>query len=366
METMGLRVRVETNARVITDRLTSLPDTLLRGPFQHRDWIAAWIATRDDAPPRLALAVVEAEGRPTPRLVLPLMLDLRAGVPCWTALDDGVADYNAPLLAPDFEPSVQTMRWIWARILDQLPTGDLIFLEKMPERIGDRRNPLLELAGVVRSRFLAHPLTIDGDLDRLRRCFSGRRSLERKRRKLERRGILAFTVSRGGEAVPLLERLMGWRDQRYDGRPITLAFYRRLVLDTNLARVGMLWLDGEPIAGCFAIVDGGALRLLVSAFDESRKNWSPGLLAIDEMIAWAVGSGIGTFDFTIGSEPYKFGFGVASEALWEVRRPLRLRGRVLLGLIGAGRMAARLVRRSRPVTIPPPGLRPSVEESPAP
>ena len=366
METMGLRVRVETNACVITDRLASLPDDLSRGPFQHRDWIAAWLAAHAEAPPRLALALVEAEGGATPLLVLPLMLDLRARTRCWTALDDGVADYNTPMLAPDFDPSAETMRWIWARIVDQLPVGDLIFLEKMPERIGGRRNPLLDLTRVTRSRFLCHPLALDGDFEAMRRRTSGRRSLDRKRRKLERRGRLAFTVASGGEAVASIERLMGWRDHRYDSRPITLAFYRRLLLDTDLARVGVLTLDGEPIAGCFGIVDGGVLRLLVSAFDAAMKNWSPGLLAIDAMIVWAAETGLDTFDFTIGSEPYKFAFGVASEPLWEVRASLGLRGRVLLGLLGVRSMAARLVRRSRAAPVGFVGDRPKVEESPAP
>ena len=366
MGTMGLRVRVETDARVVAETLSSLPDGLVRGPFQHRDWIAAWIAARADAPSRLALAIVTADGRELPRLVLPLMLDIRAGVPCWTAIDDGVADYNAPLLAPDFAPTTRTMRWIWARIVDQLPVGDLIFLEKMPERIGDRRNPLLDLAGVVRSRFLAHPLTIDGDVEAMRRRYVGRRSLDRKRRKLERRGRVDFTVARGPDAVPLVERLMGWRDQRYDGRPITAAFYRRLLLDSDLARVGMLWLDGRAIAGCFAVVDEGALRLLVTAFDETAKNWSPGLLAIDSMIVWAVDAGLREFDFTIGSEPYKFDFGVANTPLWEIRRPIGLRGRLLLGLLGVQTIAARLVRRSRRGTGLPPGSRATVEVTPAP
>jgi CelD/BcsL family acetyltransferase involved in cellulose biosynthesis len=247
-----------------------------------------------------------------------------------------------------------------------LPTGDLIFLEKMPERIGDRRNPLLDLTGVTRSRFLAHPLALDADIETLRRRTSGRRSLDRKRRKLERRGRLTFTVASGPDAVPAIERLMGWRDRRYDGRPITVAFYRRLLLDTDLARVGVLCLDGEPIGGCFAVVESRVLRLLVSAFDEAMKNWSPGLLAIDAMIGWAVETGLDTFDFTIGSEPFKFAFGVTSEPLWEVRASLGLRGRVLLGLLGARRMAARLVRRSRPVPILLGSGRPTAEESPSP
>ena len=265
-----------------------------------------------------------------------------------TALDDGVCDYVAPIFAADFAPRPETMRWIWARILDQLPNADLVFLEKISERVGDRRNPLLDLAQPAPSRFRRHPLALGDGLDAVRARYRAGRSLARKHRKLARKGRLDFAVLTGSEAAGEIDGLMAWRDRRHDARPITTAFYRRLLADTDLARVGLLRLDGRAISGCFAIVCDGALRLLVVAFDERWKNWSPGLLAIDEMIGWAAGEGLAEFDFTIGSEAYKFDFGVETEPLWEIREPLGLRGSVMLRLLGARRAAADLVRRTLP------------------
>lgn len=348
MQTMGLRVRVATDARAVEQTLRDLPSDLLRGPFQQAAWIDAWLAIRADDRPAIALAVVGAEADDAPVFVLPLMLDTRSGVPCWTALDDGVCDYVAPIFAADFAPKPETMRWIWARILDQLPNADLVFLEKISERVADRRNPLLDLARPSPSRFRRHPLALVDGLEAVRARYRAGRTLARKRRKLGRKGRLEFTVGTGAAAAAELERLMAWRDRRHDARPITTAFYRRLLDATDLARIGLLRLDGRVISGCFAIVCDDALRLLVVAFDERWKNWSPGLLAIDDMIGWAVGEGLGEFDFTIGSEPYKFDFGVGTEQLWEIREPLGLRGSVMLRLLGARRAAADLVRRTLP------------------
>ncbi len=348
MQTMGLRVRVATDACVVEQMLRGLPADLLRGPFQQAGWIDVWLAIRAEARPAIALAVVAPEADDAPVFVLPLMLDTRSGVPCWTALDDGVCDYVAPIFAADFAPRPETMRWIWARILDQLPNADLVFLEKISERVGDRRNPLLDLAQPAPSRFRRHPLALGDGLDAVRARYRAGRSLARKHRKLARKGRLDFAVLTGSEAAGEIDGLMAWRDRRHDARPITTAFYRRLLADTDLARVGLLRLDGRAISGCFAIVCDGALRLLVVAFDERWKNWSPGLLAIDEMIGWAAGEGLAEFDFTIGSEPYKFDFGVETEPLWEIREPLGLRGSVMLRLLGARRAAADLVRRTLP------------------
>jgi CelD/BcsL family acetyltransferase involved in cellulose biosynthesis len=352
MQTMGLRVRVIAEASAVAERLRALPADLSRGPFQQAAWIDAWLATRAERRPTIALATVTSETTDALLLVLPMMLDVRSAVPCWTALDDGVADYNAPLLAADFAPTAATIRWIWERILDQLPSGDLVFLEKLPENVAGRRNPLLDLAGPSPSCFARHPLALGAGLAAVRARYRHGRTLARKRHKLERKGTLDFVVLTGAEAVPDLVGLMGWRSRRFDTRPITTEFYGRLLAETSIARLGLLRLDGRTIAGCFAVVCGdGAVRLLVVAFDERWKNWSPGLLAIDAMIAWAIDEGYDEFDFTIGSEPYKFDFGVATEPLWEIRRSLRLRGSVVLSLLGARRIAADLARRTFPTLV---------------
>ncbi len=344
MQTMDLRVRVVSGERAVRECLLSIPEAFRRGPFQKAAWLEAWLAVRETAERGLAIVTVTSRSTGACLFVLPLALETRSGVPCWTPFDDGVSDYNAPLVAPDFDPTPRTMRWIWARILDQLPRADLIFIEKMPERIDGRRNPLLDIAGVRPSRFCRHPLPLDGDLADIRARFHGTHSLARKRRRLGRKGVLDFVVVTGAEAVPLLDRLMTWRDRRYDARPITTAFYRRLLCEGDLARLGALRLDGEIVAGCFGILADGALRLLVVAFDDRHETWSPGLLAIDDMIAWSVAEGLREFDFTIGSEAYKFDFAVETERLWDIRKSLRPRGSLMLRLLEARRAAGLVLR----------------------
>lgn len=342
----SLCVRVESDAAVVAERLRDLPSDLVRGPFQHPAWIAAWLDAHAPSPPPMVLATISSDDG-TLVFVLPLMLDTRAGLPCWTALDDGVADYNAPMITDAFRPSPTEMRRLWALVLEQLPGGDLVFLEKMPARIGDRRNPMLDLDGVAASRFRRHPLSLGGGIEVARARYLHGRTVARKRRKLARHGALDYVELSGAAAVASLERLMGWRERRYDTRPILADFYRRVLLSGDLGRLGMLRLDGEEIAGCFGIVDGGVLRLLVIAFDGRFSGWSPGLLAVDAAIGRAVEAGLDEFDFTIGSEPYKLDFGATSEPLWEMRAALGLRGRLMLGLLGARRIAATIVRRSR-------------------
>lgn len=344
MQTSDHRVRVVTDEHAVDACLRTLPADFVRGPFQKQPWIDAWLAVREPARRRVVLATVTS-GAGALRFVLPLTLTVRSRVPCWTALDDGVADYNAPLFAPDFRPSAATMRRIWREIRDGLPDGDLVLLEKMPETVAGHHNPLLDVDRPIPSRFFRHPLSLCAGIEAVRARFAGTRSLDRKRRKLQRRGSFEFEVLTGEDAAPLLDRLMTWREARYDARPITSALYRRLLTDSDIARLGLLRLDGEPIAGCFTLVADGALRLLVVGHDRRFNNWSPGLLVIEDMIAWAAATGLGEFDFTIGSEAYKFDFGVATERLWDLRAALRLRGTLMSAVLHLRRWAASLARR---------------------
>ena len=154
--------------------------------------------------------------------------------------------------------------------------ADLVLLEKMPETVAGHRNPLLDAERPTPSRFFRHPLSLGAGIAAVRARFAGSRSLDRKRRKLQRRGALDFAVLSGEDAVPMLDRLMTWREARYDARPITAAFYRRLLIDGDIARLGVLRLDGEPIAGCFTLVADGAVRLLVVAHDQPVQQLVPG------------------------------------------------------------------------------------------
>lgn len=347
-----LRIDIETDDRAARARIASLPCALVRGVFQRPDWLAAWSAAHSTRPPRLALVTVTRKRDETIVLALPLMREQRGATVYWTMLDDGVSDYNAPLFAPDFAPTRAELARLRTAIVERLPDADVFVIEKMPEWVGGHRNPLFDLPGLLASRFRRHTLPLAGGLEAVRARFRGASGLARKRRRLARRGRLSFDVLSDRAAVPVIERLMSWRSRRYDTRETTTDLYRRLLSDTEMGRLGVLRFDGEPIAGCFSIVDDGALRLLLVAFDAEYAAWSPGRLAIEDTIAWAIDAGFDEFDFTIGSEAFKFDFGVETDALWEVRAPLRWRGAVSLHLQDVRRTVAAFVRRSLPVLRP--------------
>lgn len=346
---IATRVRIVAGIAGVRGTLAALPDAMRPTAFQHAAWTDCWLAGEGRAGRKVVLALVEAADDGRPLFALPLVLDTFGSAGFWTALDLGVCDYNASLAAPEFRPTAVEMKTIWTRIVAALPDdAAFLMIDKLPAAIGERPEPLLDLTGRRRSHVVRHPLRLDADFATLRDTrFSQTtvRSLARKRRKLQRKGRLMFTTETGEDALPVLERLLAWRGERYGTRGDIDAFYRRLTAAGEPARVMALTLDGEPLAAGFGLVEASAFRLLAIGHDERFKNWSPGLLLIEDAIAWAVESRLAEFDFTIGSEAYKFDFGVTPEPMWLVAEEFGPHGSAMLRLLLARNMIAKKLKR---------------------
>ncbi|TBW36971.1 GNAT family N-acetyltransferase [Siculibacillus lacustris] len=333
----------------VRETLAALPPAFGPTAFQHCSWLDCWLACAGSGVERVIAVVARSAGDGRARLVLPLVLDARGALPFWTSFDFGVSDYNLPLIATDFRPTPREAAALWHRIVAALPSGAAyLLIDKMPAMVGGRPTPFADLAGTRRSQVVRHPLPLDGDFESLRATRfapSMVHSLARKRRKLGRKGDLAFHAGNGPEARVALDRLMTWRDERYGAQPETTCFYRRLTEAGDPARVLWLTLDGAPIAACFGIGDADGFRLLALGHDARFNNWSPGLLIVEDAIAWAVGEGFREFDFTIGAEPYKFDFGVEPEPMTLLAEAFDAQGAAVLRLqLARNYVAARLRR----------------------
>lgn len=344
-----VRVRVETGSEAVRSYLRRLPPEMCGSSFQHPTWIDCWSAVDRRTSLRTVAAVVECAETGRPLLVLPLVRDTLGAAHYWTPLDRGVTDYNASLLAPDFRPSPAEMGALWKRIVAALSRdADFLVIDKVPAEICGRHEPLTDLADLRRSAVIRHPLKLDADFATLREtrfCQTMVRSLTRKRRKLARKGRFEFRVASGMDAAPVLDRLMVWRDERYGSQPHTTDLYRRLIRADGPARLLWLSLDGEPISACFGIAEPHAFRLLAMGHDDRFKNWSPGLLAVEDAIAWAIGQGFQEFDFTIGAEPYKLDFGATPEPLWMIAESFGPHGSAMLRLLLTRNSIASRLRR---------------------
>lgn len=286
-------------------------------PFARHENIGAWI---DCFAPGAALVILTARDG-LGRLVAVLPLFLESAVFCGLPVRQLASTANThssrfDLVALDPREAARVFLdhllgrsdWDVLRVID-VPEGGAGF--QIHTAAVERGLPV----GVwesARSPYLAFPSSFEALLATKSPLF--RANLRRRRRQLEKRGVLTLErVSGGGDL--LAERLeegfalerRGWKGLQGSAMSQNLetrAFYRTVAEEA--ARRGhlslyFLRLDGTPIAFHFGLVHDGIYYVPKLAYDETLTRCSPGLVLLEEVIKDGIARGLTGYDF-LGDE----------------------------------------------------------------
>jgi CelD/BcsL family acetyltransferase involved in cellulose biosynthesis len=150
------------------------------------------------------------------------------------------------------------------------------------------------------------------------------RGLSRKARRLAERGELRFEAVWGEQARAAMERARALRAGRFADDPLQVepsaGFYGDVAASENgLSRTFQLTCGGRVVAVMLGLVHGKRFHYLILACDYQHfARYSPGLLMMDRAIeSWAADGG-DIFDFTIGDEVFKAGFGCRRTPMYAV------------------------------------------------
>lgn len=315
--------------------------------FQSADFLDVWCDTigkaRGTKP--FFVAVVHASG--APHALFPLGVERsQSGLRTLRFLDGGVSDYNAPVLFPaakTWDPALA--RTLWKAIIRVAPAFDVAIVEKMPDRVCDADNPLMPLVTGPYPQsgyFMQLPESAEEFVSkRLPRGQDTRRKL----RRLRDRGAVEFRIgSTPAEWDEMLEAMMRQKSRRYletrgaDGleRPGYRAFFRDAAF--RLAPLGRVHLSALTVDGTILAVHWGyrsrqRFYYMMPSFEEGEwLRYSPGRHLLNNLIEWAIESGVEIFDQGVGDEEYKREYCDVTMALYEIETPRTLRGRAhLLG-----------------------------------
>ncbi|MBJ2120380.1 GNAT family N-acetyltransferase [Arthrobacter sp. MSA 4-2] len=128
---------------------------------------------------------------------------------------------------------------------------------------------------------------------------SRRKGMAHSRRKLAELGELSSTVHDGKEDLhDLLHQALaleaaGWKGSEGTAilsRPSTAQFYQELAAwaaDQGLLRLHFLRLDGKPIAFKLTLEQSGVVYSLKASYDERLRQYGPGFLMSEEVLAYA-------------------------------------------------------------------------------
>lgn len=307
-------------------------------PFQRSSWLSHWYAAHRATHDPLLVTLTE-HGKPL--LALPLALSRRGSLRIIGFADGGVTDYNAPILgraAPSTAPDAARMM---AKLLDVLPPADLLLLDKMPERVGGRINPLAIAPKAMSSQLNGNVLHVPGAWE------DWHKGLERTFRKELERSLRVFSKFDGAQfcrfdlleqAAPVYAALKQAQGERIRalGLPYILdepeheAFYDGLFAE-GLPRgdvvLTALTVNDDVVAALLGVTDGKHYAMVrLATGGDKWKGCSPGRLLIERTMKLLHEDGYRSFDFTIGDYAYKRRMGVTATPLREMTLALSWRG----------------------------------------
>jgi CelD/BcsL family acetyltransferase involved in cellulose biosynthesis len=298
--------------------------------FQHPLWLDALyrvLAPKLKAEPM----VLTARRRQTGALamLLPLMRRRRGGLRVIEFADLEVSDYAAPICDAAAFAELAADRLACERVRARLRPYDLLRVKKL----SNGALPLERLLGTgERSR-----MDMSTHAVRLSDPFSQwqvenivhpyRRELEKKRRKLNRRGAVQFDCWRDPKGIKAaLQAIQAHRKERFPDDLLQQSAYFDFYLDVALrgaesgfARTYTLSLDGEPIGGAFGLEHRRRFLVLLSGADlADYKRYSVGALTFEDVARDCIERKDEVLDFTLGDEAYKQRFGAQPSSMWTI------------------------------------------------
>lgn len=270
--------------------------------------------------------------------------------------DLGVSDYSDFPTAPDFSaPST-----LGKQILKAIAPFSFISIRKI-RRLDVSKFTILGEPFVTRAPFDAHATVLTGPLPEWQKQnfeSSFKSFLARKSRLLSRLGNIALkkanTVEETDAAFSVLRV---FRASRFDALELpdllqsqhVFDFYKSIAMNggkNSTAATYTLLLDDKPIAVIFGLVHRRIFSFLLMAFDfDSYRNYSVGLLAIEQTIGARIAAGDVCFDFMIGEQPYKKDFGTAATEIYSVWRGNGFIWQLAIKIISRSSLLQRAARR---------------------
>ncbi len=282
-------------------------------PFQSSIWCRTLVeAFGENCGQQLRICVLLGEND-EPLLLAPLQMKRRGPLRVAVFLDNGLADLNCPLLAPDAR--IDDVGELLKLLLDSLHC-DILEFSKIPPVLADgRANPFAALCKGKHS-MAYHSVTLDEGWDTfLATRIKGR--FRRKDRKawneLSRKGAVAFEVAENGSrALEMTQKLIEFKQDWMHNKQVSG------VIDTQaahqfmsrLAEAGQAYLcaltvNGEILAAIWCQIRQERIYALVTSYDMNYAKCSPGRLVLHELIRTCFASGYRRFEMGIGDEDFK-------------------------------------------------------------
>jgi CelD/BcsL family acetyltransferase involved in cellulose biosynthesis len=335
--------------------------------FQNFVWLAAWQRHIGQNLGTVPALVVGSDREGAVLFLLAFGLETRGLVRRLTWLGSDQCDYNGPTLHPHFSRRIATDAFatLWNRIVALLTESghrfDIVDLAKMPETIGDQRNPMLALSTSPNpSGAYITSLGQNWDTFYTEKRSSPTRKKERRQLKhLAEFGEVKFVdVKAPDERRRTLDILFAQKSRalvRMGATDIFASEERRafyIDVATNeamhdLVHVSRLDIGATAAAVSVGLTAHGRYYLILSSYDDGdASKYGPGRALLHELLQYAIAHRFRCFDFTIGDEPYKLDWSDTRLVLHDHLSAVTWRGRIVVAAATTFRALKRTIKQN--------------------
>ncbi len=324
-------------------------------PFQSAGWLQAFIRSHDVGEKFRLLDLSFAEGG---WLVLPLLRDATHGIAVFEKIGGAHASFFAPAASASSIPADALK--LALRAVAGAEGIDAIMLADCPTDWAGLPHPLLALDHRPAPSDAAC-LHLDGAPDDVMARLFDREGLKKqryKRRKLTEIGTLsAGWAPCETSAETALEQFFDWKSRQFQAMGIPDPFAAREVRGflweavcgpERPVRLFTLGLDGQPVAVVGVARCGTHSSGMFTAYDPSPEiaRFSPGDVAMGELIVTLRKEGCTGFDLGIGEARYKNQFCPETLPIVDIAEGFTLRGQLAAAAWLAFRGAKRVIKRN--------------------
>lgn len=276
-----------------------------------------------------------------PVMFLPLAIIPRGGIRLLSFTDQGVADYNAPVM---FDCGITWTKAqaenVWTQIKQALPAFDFIDFENMPEKLGSLINPLFLLAtqpNVADS----HATSLKPDWATIEQSLMRPKNIRRNLRLLKDIGACTFSVAdTDEERQDYLNFMLYEKQQRFietavpgfEKHPEKLQYFKLATErfhEAGVLHLSALKLNGEIIACMWGLTSGTHYYgIMIASNLQDWAKYSPGRIMHYVLIKHLKEQGYDCLDLGVGNEDWKLQNCDLTIPLMRMTASTSLRGRL--------------------------------------
>lgn len=258
---------------------------------------------------------------------------------CWISSE--IIDYNNIIISNLFNYEDNSFKSVWKKIIKDLSNEcDLIFLDKNPEFISLRLNPLINLQYKFYQK--SYQLNLNkfdyNNFYYIKNNSKSKQTDRRKEKKLNLGNDLTYSYEEVNSTnFQLVQELIyekiffyqSKKEKTFNYENI-INQYKELIICNNLNYkfyLSTLKKNNKKISSILGVIFGGVYYYLIPLVHRSEfKKLSPGRFHIMSLIKWCIENNIEYIDFTAGDEPYKFNWSNKDFKMFYYIKPLSLKG----------------------------------------